>query len=92
MKLSALSSDAGFVRDLAPWGWFITLTFAEDVTREHARWALRTWVRVIAREVVHGHVMMTWGIERTSWDRIHIHVLLHCIENAPLFRPRFARA
>lgn len=92
MKLSALSSEAMFVRDLAPWGWFITLTFTEDVTREHSRWALRTWVRVIAREVVHGHVKIAWGFERTSWDRLHIHALLHCMENSRLFRPRLARA
>lgn len=92
MKLSELSAAARFVRDLAPWGWFITLTFGEDVSVEHARWALRAWVRVIARDVVHGHVKIAFSLERTSWDRLHIHVLLHCLENPRLFRPRLARS
>lgn len=92
MRLNARAAEARFVRDLAPWDWFITLTFNDDVSIEHARWALRAWVRVIARDVVHGHITIAWGFERTSWDRLHIHLVLHCMENRRLFRPRLARA
>lgn len=92
MNLERLASAARFVRDLAPWRWFVTLTFHEDVTNDHARWALRSWLRIIARHVVHDHLTVAWGFERTSRDRLHIHLLLHCADNARLFRPRLARA
>lgn len=92
MTLRELGAASRYVRGLGDWGWFITLTFTKDVTKEHARWALKRWIRAMARQVVHGHIKMAWGFEETSLDRLHIHLVLECLENPRLFRPRLGRA
>lgn len=92
MKLRVMAAEARFVRSLAPWDWFGTLTFTEDVTLGHATWALHAWLRKIAQEVVHAHVTVACGFERTSRDRLHIHLVLHSADDARVLRPRLARA
>ena len=65
-----------FVRDVAPWTWWITLTFRRWVPRDRARAALRSFFRGVARDLVGDHVMIAWVLEPNRNGVDHAHALL----------------
>jgi hypothetical protein len=67
--------EAAFLRDVASWTWWVTLTFFRSVPRDRARVALRFWLRGVAREVG-DHVKVAWVLEPTRVGVPHAHVLV----------------
>ena len=72
---------AEFIRDLAPWHWFATLTFRTEVTADAAHRAFRTWARGVASSA-ETHVTAAWAYEARDVRRVlHFHALLAPHEN-----------
>lgn len=68
---------AEFVRGLAPWTWWIAVTFTGHVSRNTAHRALRVWLSALARS--HGeHLPVAWALEPSYINGWHAHVLLAC--------------
>ena len=64
----------GFIRDCGPWDWWLTLTFAGQVTSGRALDILRCWTKALARGL-HHHVNLAWVLDGKG-GRWHIHALL----------------
>jgi hypothetical protein len=65
-----------FIRDLAPWDYWATLTFSEDVPLDSALAALKRWLRIVAKEMVNAHVPCAWAVETQKRGTWHLHILL----------------
>lgn len=58
------------------WDWFVTLTFARDVTKEQAERAVARWFRYVLRR--HPHAAAVTGIEiGPTGGRLHVHALVY---------------
>ena len=56
-------SVSHFLGGYAPWSWWVTLTFGDDVSEHAAARAFRDWCTALARRVVHDHVPVGWAWE-----------------------------
>jgi hypothetical protein len=65
-----------FLRDMAPWQWWATLTFRDYVYEEKGKAALRWWLRMVARHVARDHVKFAWATDYQGRETLHFHVLL----------------
>lgn len=63
-----------FIRDVGPWTWWLTLTFAGPVTPGRAMDLLRAWTKALAREL-RAHVDLAWVLDNNG-GHWHIHALL----------------
>lgn len=77
-----------YLRDVAPWTWWVTLTFRRWVQRDRARAALRSWLRGVARDLVGAHVVVAWVLEPNRAGVDHAHVLLAIPQGFTLDRAR----
>ena len=78
--------EMAYVRDVAPWTWWITLTFRRWVERDRARSTLRSWLRGVARDLVGEHVTVAWVLEPNRSGVDHAHALLAVPEGKTLDR------
>jgi hypothetical protein len=81
-----------FLGALAPWDYWVTLTFTEDVHETSALRALKKWMHVIAKEMVRAHVPFAWVMEPQQRGTWHFHVLLAFPDSFQDFHPRRADA
>ena len=65
-----------FVRDLADWAWFATLTFDRDIPPQAAHAAVKRYLNQLARDCEHRHVRVALGCGLQTGGRIHYHLLL----------------
>lgn len=76
MQRAAVDAAVAWTQKAAEWEFFVTPTFAADVSEATAKNALRTWLREIARAVGH-HVAFTYVMgPQPDSGRMHFHVLL----------------
>jgi hypothetical protein len=58
-----------FIQRLQRWTWWVTLTFRDRVSAEHADNSFRDWAKYLARDLAADHVGVVWVRE----DRPHVH-------------------
>ena len=75
-----------YLRDVATWTWWVTLTYGGWVPRDRARLTLRSWLSGIARDLVGDHVFVAWVLEPNRRGVDHGHVLLSVPEGRTLER------
>jgi hypothetical protein len=78
--------EMAFVRDVASWDWWVTLTHGRWVERDRSRSTLRSWLRGVARDLVGDHVTVAWVLEPNRRGVDHAHVLLAVPEGKTLDR------
>ena len=71
-----------FIRELADWRLFVTLTFNRDVVPKAAHDAVRVYLQGIARECERRHFRVAWGCGRQLSGRLHYHVLAVRLDGA----------
>lgn len=64
-----------FIRDFADWRWFITLTFARDVSSKKAHEAVREFLNEVAGNHEHRHIRIALAYEKQFRGRLHAHLL-----------------
>ena len=74
VKESLGHAVGGFMRDSGPWDWWLTLTFAGQLTAGRALDILRCWTKALARGL-HHHVKLAWVLDGNG-GRWHVHALL----------------
>lgn len=79
-----------FIRDIAAWDYWVTLTFTEDVSTAAANRTLRKWLRFIAKQMVNAHVPFASVAERQGRGTWHFHLLLSFPGSFHDFNPRAA--
>lgn len=75
-----------FIRDVAQWTWWVTLTYRKWVRREQSRSDLRRWLRGVAKDLVGAHVTVAWVLEPNRSGVDHAHALLAIPEGKSLDR------
>ncbi len=78
--------EIAYLRDVAAWTWWSTLTFRGWVQRDRSRSALRSWLRGVARDLVGAHVTVAWILEPNRAGVDHAHALLAVPEGKTLDR------
>lgn len=76
---------ADFTRGLAPWAWFVTLTFQRELPPEAASKVVQTWLRSVAMEI-NAHVRFAIASELKPHQAIHFHLLLAPFDGVRLTR------
>jgi hypothetical protein len=69
-----------FLSEAAPWEWFVSLTFARDVSDNTALRAFREWRRGAACDVYRSHTRIGWVYAPQRSTRLHFHALLAGID------------
>lgn len=75
---------------LAPWSWWVTLTFKSEVSEASGLRALKKWFRVVAKKLVRAHVVIAWGYGKQSRGVMHFHCLLSPYQGANRFNASLA--
>jgi len=79
---------AEFIRELADWRLFITLTFDRDVPAGAAHEAVKAFLREIATRYERRHFRVAWGCEWQLGGRPHYHVLAAPIDGGDFVTER----
>jgi hypothetical protein len=75
-KRTARRVTTEFLREGNEWTWYVTPTFMGYVSSDHARQALRRWIRFLAKDLLGVHFKIAWVLERTRLGVWHAHALI----------------
>jgi hypothetical protein len=75
MAIGARRATVEYLADLAPWTWFVGLTFARDISADSADDAFNAWLITLAKEFgCHLMYAASWGPQ--ALGRPHYHAVL----------------